>query len=229
MKKSILMLLVLIGLSLLVASLAFAVDYPASATVPSPIDVDPKMLLVTGDGKSSNNWLDKAEKFTMDFGTLTLNTFPNPAPGGAPFQVFLSDHFYSIDVGLMYGPGTPITQVTVDYNEGNKPFGQTAGGLGTKTTGTFVKKFILPDGSEKSEAIPADLIPGLGKMRLIDVQNEGILLTDISPGWLRIYVGLVTKDPADPVFGSSWPANFEVFSPGDVPGNYTGTLIISST
>jgi len=66
-------------------------------------------------------------------------------------------------------------------------------------------------------------------MRLIDVQNEGILLSAISPGWLRIYVGLVTKDPSDPVFGSAWPSNFEVFSPGDVPGPYTGTLIISST
>jgi hypothetical protein len=219
MKKSILMLLVLIGLSLLVASLAFAVDYPASATVPSPIDVDPKMLLVTGDGKSIDNWADKAPKSTMDFGTLSLLKIPKV---GGEDQIFLSDHFYSIDIGYTYAPGTPITQVTVNYNDVSAP---QAHGLGYKTTATFVKKFILPDGSEKGEAIPGDLMPGLGKMLLKDV-SEGILLSDISPGWLRIYVGLVTKDPSADL---PEPPLAEVFSPGDVAGSYTGTLVISST
>ena len=222
MKKGIFVALTLIGLSLFISTLTFAqTNIPASATVPGPTAVDPSVIKVMGTGSSPANW--DGEVSSMSFDPLTLNTFPNPDPTKAPFQVFLPDHFFSIDMGYLYGPGTSITQITTSYSDTLSP--QTHG-LGWKTTATFVRKFILPDGSEKTESLPADLAPGTtGKILLKDVTSKSFLLSQISPGWLRMYVGIVTKDPAailpDPTLA-------EVFSPGDTAGTYAGNLVISS-
>ncbi len=86
-----------------------------------------------------------------------------------------------------------------------------------------MKKRIV-NGAEATE-VAGDRI---AKVLLKDVSTVNVLLTDLVQGWLRMYVGLVTKDPALPSGDVEFSTAAQVFSPGDVPGTYSGTLTVSS-
>ena len=113
------------------------------------------------------------------------------------------------------GAGNP--DVTVTYSGDTKPSGQ-ANGLGVKATATFIK--VTGATGSQTEA----LITAHGKKRLLDV-SDTVAKSEYVGGFLRIYVGIVTKDsaatPPD-------PGNSETFTNADLPGNYDGTLTISA-
>lgn len=228
MRKGFLQLLVITCASLLIYSASFAAStstLTTSATVSGPSGVNPVALKVMGTGTSPSDWADTTRYTTLSFDPLTLFEFPNPAPGGAPFLTFLPDHFFSIDMAYTYAPGAAITQMSFLFT-GTEPAAQPVGhGLGVKGTATFVKKRIDPvTGSEVAESV-ADRI---GKVLLRDVSTIGVTLADLAGGWLRVYVGVVTKDPALPAGDVELTSTAEVFSPGDIAGTYTGTLTIMS-
>lgn len=148
--------------------------------------------------------------------TLSFNTGPT-MPFDVPAGIYIPDHYFAIDVAGSGGAGSP--DVTVTYSGDTKPAGQTTG-LGVKATATFVK--VSGSGATATETGITTAGP---KKRLIDV-NQTILKTAYAGGFLRIYLGVVTKDPAA-TFPD--PANSEPFTNADVAGAYAGTFLISAT
>ena len=146
---------------------------------------------------------------TLDFGTLTFNSTN---------QIYQPNHYFSIDVAPISGAGAPDTTIT--YTEGTNPNG-TTNGLGMKTTATFDKE-VYVNSTTNTETLLSE-----GKKRLIDLATPGLHVpyTEVSGGWLRVYVGVwvgSTASPAD-------PSNGQPFSNADQAGTYTGTLLISAT
>jgi len=209
---------------LLVTSLSFAQSTSSlstSVTVSGPTGVAPVTLRVMGTGTSPADWADTTNYTSLSFDPLTLLTGTSSA--GVPFSVFLPDHFFSIDMAYTYGGGATISQISFAFT-GTEPAGQPVGsGLGVKATATFVRKRIV--GGVEATETAADRI---SKVLLGNVDTASVLLSDLSQGWLRVYVGLVTKDPALPAGDVELTSAAQVFSPGDVPGAYSGTLTIIS-
>jgi hypothetical protein len=218
-------ILAVVSLALLVYSVSFAASSSSLATtvtLTGPSGVNPVALKVMGKGTNVSDWITIPQT-SLNFDPLTLYNF---TVGGKTYSVFLSDHFFSIDMAYTYG-GAAIGQMTFSFS-GIEPAGQTGHGLGVKATATFVKKRLDSNGIEVLET-PADRVSP-GKVLLKDVNTASITLAQLSGGWLRVYVGLVTKDP---LLGTTDIENAtgtlaEVFSPGDVPGPYSGTLIVTS-
>jgi hypothetical protein len=134
-------------------------------------------------------------------------------------SIWLPNHFFAIDVAPSGGGGSVSTAVT--YTEGNNPNSATTGhGLGYKSTATFVKV----SGTPASEAVLTSISGG--KMRLIDLHAQPIASSLVAGGYLRIYVGIVAKDPAAVPLD---PANSEPFTNADAAGPYNGQLLVSAT
>ncbi|MBF0503468.1 MAG: hypothetical protein HQL14_00045 [Candidatus Omnitrophica bacterium] len=159
---------------------------------------------------------------TIAFGTLAYK----PALG-----IYLPASYYAVDIGTN-GAGTP--SVTVTYTEGangnpGNPNGGTStaalGGLGTKTTATFVTEAQSISGTAVTTV---ESTTSLGKKRLIDLTGTaGTLSSSSIPAgsWERVYIGVwsgSSKSPAD-------PSNGKPFSTSDAGGTYTGTLTFSAT
>jgi hypothetical protein len=223
MKRDRFKVLMIMGVLLLVPALSFAAStstLDTSVTLNGPTGVNPVALRVAGTGLNPSDW-DPTPQTSLNFDPLTLFTFDNP--NGAPFKTFLPNHFYSIDMAYTYEQGATITQISFQFTS-TEPAGQPVGhGLGVKGTATMVRKHLV-DGVEATET-DADRI---NKVLLRDVSTVGVPLTTLAGGWLRVYVGLVTKDPALPAGDVELTTEAEVFSPGDIPGSYTGTLTVMS-
>lgn len=210
MKKIIFAALFLVFVSVFFCSISFAID--ATVTMPYPTGVTPVTTLVMRDGKDADDWEDAVD--TLDFDPLTLNTFPDPDDPKNPFQIFLPDHFFCIDLGYDYTTeGDKITGIKINYND------TSTNKLGKKATATFIKKKYKVE-----ENVKTDLVLG-GKLLLDSVKNKTIDVSALGGGWLRAYVGLVNKDPDADVLD---PTAGEPFVPGDAPGAYEGTITISS-
>lgn len=196
----------------------FGQTFSASVTVPAPVDVAAVATRVNGTGLNPADWQPGAVT-SLNFDPMTLFTFPDPANPANSFSIFLPDHFFAIDVGFVFASGASISGVVVSYSQS-----QPTGGLGSRSTATFVRKTRNADGSEAPETFTG---PGNGKSRLIDLVAPGtqVSLTTLAGGWLRLYVGIVAKDPAA---NPPDPASADVFAPGTTPGTFTGTLVITS-
>jgi hypothetical protein len=145
---------------------------------------------------------------TLSFNPLTYNT---------KNSIWLPDHFFAIDVAPTGGGGS--TDTTVSYAEPSSPNDATTGhGLGWKTTANFFKVSGTP---AKEDSLTAH-----GKKMLKDLSGENIAPAEVAGGYLRIYVGVVTKDPAAVPLD---PASSEPFTNVDVAGTYQGTLTITAT
>jgi hypothetical protein len=233
MKKLFLAVLVVTGLSIFISAPA-AISYDVSTSLPGPSGVDPTVLQVIpvldANGRATGAWQSSTpvSGTSLGFGALSvLKTFPNPTPGGAAFKAFTqpgNGYFFSIDVGYLYsGTGVTINNISLTYADGQNPQASNRS-LGWKTVATLVRKSLLADGTEKPEAVPgADLI---GRFLLKDIGTGGrsVSISSLNGGWLRVYLGLVTLDPNDAV---GWPSGAQNFTPGDVGGNYSGTLTIA--
>jgi hypothetical protein len=147
---------------------------------------------------------------TLDFGMMTLS-----ADG-----VYLPDHYFAVDVGATGGAGTP--SVTVSYTEGTNP-NSPDHGLGWKSTATFVRVEGGP-GPEDQTEVP---LSAHGPKKLLkDLSGELFSESEISGGFFRFYLGIVTGDP-EATFPD--PAAAEVFTNADAHGEYTGTLLVSAS
>lgn len=130
--------------------------------------------------------------------------------------VWLPKHFFAVDVGATGGAGSP--SVTMTYTEGVNP--NTPGkGLGWKSTATFVR-VEGPDGDQTEVPLTA-----FGPKKLLkDLAGLVIPEAQIIGGFLRVYLGIVSGDPA-----ANDPVGAEPFTNADAAGKYEGTLVISAT
>ena len=179
-------------------------SFTISASVPTATGVS---ITASSVAVPSNVFTSLASNATMlSFDTMTFS---------ATYGYWAPDHAFAIDVGTVGGSGNLTTVVT--YTEGTNQNSATGGhGLGYKGIATFQKATV--SGGVTSETS----IAALGKKRLIDL-TSGATVTpaQISGGWLRVYLGIVTN-PAD-VLGS------EIFSNIDHSGTYDGTITFTGT
>ena len=124
--------------------------------------------------------------------------------------IYLPNHFFAIDVGVVGGAGTP--DVTVAYTEGLNPNG-TGKGLGWHSTATFIRV-------EGTTEVP--LTTHGPKKLLKDLSSEHITVAESTGGFLRVYTGIVTGDVSTPAGGVP-------FTNTDKPGSYNGTLVVTAT
>lgn len=216
MGKKLFFLISIIALLAAYAPQAYAVDIPMAATIGGPTGIDLTILEVTPDPNSPDVWASFREVTTINFGTLQLFSFPNPA--GGTFSAFLPAYYYAMDVGFTFGGGAEINGISVTYVNG-APLG-----LGDRGTVTFVRKALSSDGTE----LPETQSNTLGIKKLFSQLPQQISLTQLSGGWLRLYVGLVTKDPNLPAGDVELTDQAKIFAPGDAGGAYSGTLTVSS-
>ncbi len=135
-------------------------------------------------------------------------------------NIWTATRFFAIDLSPRDGGGNPAPavydNVQLSFTPGSKPAGQSVG-LEKKATITAVKVSGSP-------AVETDLISA----RNIGAGLPTINGTDISGGFLRIYVGLATGEttgsPPVPVVPGSEP-----FTNADQPGTYTGQLTVTAT
>lgn len=210
MKKKLFVMLFILTLSTFGATKSFAVDqtFIVSATIPTATSVGINAFSVNPD----TNAFTPVAGTSLSFDPMTLNSVN---------QIYLPNHFFAIDVVGTGGAGSP--SATITYSEGTNP-NTPAHGLGWKSTATFMKvTYVGPLPTDTSEAP----LTGHGPKKLLkDVTGESITNTETAGGWLRLYVGIVTKDPAATIPD---PAAGEVFSNADKAGAYDGTLFISAT
>jgi len=177
--------------------------FTVSATVPAASGIS---IGVQSVNVASGTFTSLAAGTTaLNFDPMTLNTTNN---------IYVPSIYYALNFSATGGAGTP--DVTLTYNEGTNPNG-TSNGLGYKATATFAKEVV-------SGGTTTETITSLGKMRLIDLNGTHEPYTAISPGYLRVYLGVWTGSttaPADPVNG-------QPFSPSDAAGQYTGSLVVTA-
>ncbi len=199
------------------ASAAYAgstTSYPASVTVAGADGVAPVAVRVTGKGTQTGDW-GTTPQTSFNFDPLKLTTGTDAA--GKPFSALLAGHFYAIDLGYTFNGGAAITKIKVEFTGDTKPAGQTAG-LGDKGLVTLVKKSIV-NGVEQADV----LLASPNKLLLKNAATREVNLSEVSGGWLRLYLGLATGDPA-----AGEPSGAVPFTPGDLKGTYSGTLKITS-
>ena len=203
-KKILISTVLVVGFTLIFAQSGRAdtVDFPVSATVPAATGIS---IIATEVDAASNVF--GAQVNALNFDPLVYDD----ANG-----IYLPDHYFSIDVGATGGAGSPDVNVT--YVEGSKPVGQT-NGLGWKTIATFVKITGTP-GNE----VQTDMVAHGPKQLLKDLAGETITDTELSGGFLRLYVGVFPGDDQDII-----SAGGEVFSNADKAGGYNGTLTVTAT
>jgi hypothetical protein len=180
--------------------------FTVSATVPTATGVS---ITVASVNATTNVFTTMAAGTTaLSFDPMTLNTTNN---------IYIPKVFYALNFGVANGAGTP--DVSVTYTEGANPNGAT-NGLGFKSTATFAKEVTGATG-----ATAETLLTAHGpKKRLIDLVGEHVTFTELTGGFLRIYLGVWTGStvaPADPLTGKP-------FSNADAPGSYTGSLVVTS-
>ncbi len=210
MKKVLLATLILLGLA--TASLAASTTpgvFVVSATIPSATDITYITSKVQNGPPITFTEVARGSAGTLAWGTtdLTYDTVNG---------IWLGKHFYAIDVAPTIGVGgAPAAgnfgTVSFSFTGETVPAGQTAGdGLSKRAVLTAVK---VAGTTETNLRGPARL-GAVGSL-------ASITGSDVSGGFLRVYVGLYTGLPA--VVGAVPPTN------GDKPGVYGGTLTITAT
>ncbi len=187
---------------------AASTTFTVSATVPAASGIN--MTVSSVNSSSGAFTTEPAGTTALSFDPMTFNTTNN---------IYVPNHYFAVDVSVSGGSGSPDTTVT--YSEGANPNGGgSSNGLGVKSTATFAKE--TPNGSGGTTET---LLTAHGpKKRMIDLNGEHVAFTEVSGGFLRMYLGVwtgTTVAPAD-------PSNGQPFSNADVAGQYTGSLLVTA-
>lgn len=204
MKKKVIKSITIAGFLFSLGPLCFAQSIMgASAKVPTAKGVVVTISKIDSKGTREPNddvWLGKVD--TMDFGKLQYLS---------KWGISLPKYYFAIDVGLT-GGFDPTKTISIECTKNEGPPGA-EGGLGDRATITYVK-------TKKQRRKTKDYI--LDKKLL--KEDKSIQLWEVLGGWLRMYVGVVTKDPeAVPPD----PPQSKLFTPADPAGAYTAGIKIS--
>ncbi len=137
----------------------------------------------------------------ISFGTLTWNTANS---------IFLASSYFAVDIGVTDNSGTVWT---LTHTRTNLASG--VNNLNNKVNVSFVK-----------ETDPTGVVKGtlLQKVSYGNSNSIAYNKTQLAGGWLRIYYGVGTGDPADPDATGVTPIGL------DTPaGTYTGSVTITLT
>lgn len=188
------LILVLQGVGLAGAA---TTSFLVSASVPAATGVS----ITASRVNSATNAFTPVAGTNLSFDPLTFN---------ATNGIYLPDHFFAIDVGVVGGAGAP--SVVVAYTEGLNP-NNPGKGLGWHSAATFIRV-------EGTTEVP---LTAHGPKKLLkDISSENITSTETTGGFLRVYAGILTGDATTPATGVP-------FTNADKPGAYNGTLVVTAT
>lgn len=219
MKKSMLVVLILLGLflgfystSLAQTSLTTSASMPLGALSVTVTPIDSKG---TDDNGVDDTWLAAATSLT--FGALKEVKGVDPILG--PWVVFLpaNNYYFAIDVGFTGGGTVTGKSVTFSYLTTPGPNGDKLGKKVVSRYFKITKDLLSKDVYNELIAISPRLIETATPMLWDTYINTG------TPGWLRSLVGIYTGKPD---LRSTLPT-VETFSPADPVGSYSGTLVVT--
>jgi|CXWL01.1.fsa_nt_gi hypothetical protein len=188
------LILVLQGVGLAGAA---TTSFLVSASVPAATGVS----ITASRVNSATNAFTPVAGTNLSFDPLTFNAING---------IYLPDHFFAIDVGVVGGAGAP--SVVVAYTEGLNP-NNPGKGLGWHSAATFIRV-------EGTTEVP---LTAHGPKKLLkDISSENITSTETTGGFLRVYAGILTGDATTPATGVP-------FTNADKPGAYNGTLVVTAT
>lgn len=182
------------------------------ADIPPATGIVLTITKIDSKGTSSpydDQWIEKVSSF--DFGELKQ---VSGYTEGKKWTLFLPRYYFAVDIGLTGGGFDPTKNIVVEYlpEEEVSPPG-IEGGLGDRITITYVR--TKGKGKRTWDKIL--------EKRLFKESNT-VPLWKVLGGWLRLYVGVVSKDPnAVPPD----PPGAKVFTPSDPVGEYKGAIRIS--
>ena len=199
MKKSLLLTAILVVASAVAVAPVFAqVVFTVSAQVPASTGVNFVVSRVVG-----TVFTKQAANFTnLNFGVLALDPVN---------QIFLPDHGWVIDVAPN---GASRPDLSVSYQDTGNPTGVPIGqGLAQHGTITFAEVVFGPPET-------TNVIDGMSLG-----QSNGTLIneTQFANGFLRMFLGIATGDPALDE-GTATP-----FTAVNAAGTYTGELTLTAT
>ena len=201
---------VLAVLLLLFCSQSFAETFSLAATVAQATDVN--VTLTKIDSQATADPGDDvwgSATTTLSFGTLELKTFTDPNDATKVYMVFLpaDNSYYAADVGTNgAGPWT------INHTVSGADF-TTAGdnGLGDNMVVTFVHQTSDTESSE------------LGKYAIMNA-TRSYTSAQLTGGWLRVYYGFASGDPA-----ANEPAGTSPISVTQSGRTYSGQIDITLT
>ncbi len=136
----------------------------------------------------------------FDFGTLEYD---------GQNRVWFAPSYFHITVAAIQGVSP---NVKVSYKEGENPNGNLAHALGAKTVITFTR--LTATGQQ-------NLMAAHPMQALKDIGAVTVTPEELGGDSLNIALGIYTGSPV--------VAGAEPFTNADIPGNYTGTLTVTST
>ncbi len=208
--------LLLISQSVMAASNVFPAASPGTAfavkaAIPSAASIS---ITLNSVDAATGKIFTPVNTAVLDFGTLTFTTTGTP-----PINVYLPDHFFTLDIAATAG-GVGIPDTNFTYAEGAVPTGQpTTSALGSKSSINFAKEVYTGPSTPPTET----LLTTYGPRRLNQMSASNVPFTAVTGGWLRAYVGVCTGN------STTDPAGCAAFTNADVGGNYSGTLTVTAT
>lgn len=213
MRRGIFAVATLVIASLALCSVATAATISAQTTLPPATGLSVAVSRVQG-----TTWTPVATGDPINFGPLTLYS---GTVGGKAWSVFLPDYYYVLDIALTGGGFDPTKSVNIGFTPGSTPSGA-VGNLGDRATITYCKTVLTNWNTNTTTDTILTALGDGGKKLLKTAQI--VPLTQVSGGWLRLYVGICALDPAAV---PADPAGAMIFSPADPTGDYTGSISVT--
>jgi len=219
MKRIVFSLFLMMGVTLVFMPMnkAGAVDFDITANIPTATGVS---ITATEVDSASNVFGSTVTEF--NFNPMVFNT---------ALGIFLPDHFYAVDVGVIGGAGA--TDVHFEYSEGptDRPTGQPASGsFGFRSTATFVRILGGPlPADQTQEFLPISGGTNESTQLLKNFIGAGVDIdgADLNGGFFRVFVGVY---PGGNINGVDIAADGGApFTNSDVPGLYKGLVTITAT
>jgi len=207
MKRS---LLLAVGLSLLLTSVALAASFTVGGTLPAG-GLTTKITAIQAntpyDG-STDSWTALPAATDLGFGTLT--ELKDSFGGGLGVFGPSDRRYYAIDIAIGGGGGLPTSgTVTVVYTDGTPSSGK-------KYVAAFDRITWAPGVPPASFVVEHVVVPKL----LLNVNESFGLAANFAGKWIRMYLGIITN-PA------TAPASGEAFTGADSAVAYSGSLAIT--
>jgi hypothetical protein len=209
MKKIVMIMLGVMAGICLASSAVYAQqqDFTVSVFMPTADTASFTVNKVVENADGSATWTE-VDTTDLDLGDLSLVTGTDA--DGEPFQVFLPNHYYAIDVGSN-GAGNP--DVLIELLSDTPPAGATDG-LG-KHGAITVAEVIF------GEPEPNNILSG----SFLDM--DGYSYEAPTGSWTRVSIGAATGEDLDGTFDDA--SNAVPFTASNPTGTYTATVRLSAT
>jgi len=219
MKKIVIRLFLVVGLILLFTPVNWAdvEDFEVTVNIPFANGVS----IVASQFASSDDAFEGVVT-EFDFDPMVFDT---------GLGVFLPNHYYAVDVGVIGGAGT--TEVNFKYSElsSDRPSQQPPNGsFGHRSTATFVRVLggPLPE-DQTQEPLPIGHGTNESTQLLKNFFGGGVDIagSDLNGGFFRVFVGIY---PGGDINGVDIAGDGGApFTLTDEPGLYKGTVTITAT